>query len=121
MDPLYGLLHSQQKSMNSTCDAIRWLLQDEIVSELRHIGPVTEKMLETVEKHVTQSKNPSSCFSRDVRLQFVCSAEQSLSLFFKEFERITLQEYSLKSVEKYYFLTRYIVFKELFLTSFDAV
>lgn len=96
MDPLYGLLHFQQKSMISTCDAIRWLLQDEIVSELRHIGPVTEKMLETVEKHVTQSKNPSSCFSRDVRLQFVCSTEQSLRLFFKEFERITLQEYSLK-------------------------
>ena len=109
MDRLYGLLHSQQKSMNSTCDAIRWLLQDEIVSELRHIGSVTTKMLEKVERHVTQSESPSSCFSRNVRLQFVCGAEQSLKLFFKEFERITLPEYSLKNVEKYYYLTRYMV------------
>ena len=93
--------------MNSTCDAIRWLLQDEIVSELRHISPVTWSMLEKVENHVKQSEDHPSCFSRHVRLQFVYGAEQSLELFVKEFERINLPEYLLNNVETYYYLTRY--------------
>lgn len=107
MDPLHGLLHSQRHAMNITCDAIRWLLQDEIVSELRHIGPVTRPMLEKVENHVKQSEDHPSCISRHVRLQFVYGAEQSLELFVKEFERISLPEYLLNNVEKYYYLTRY--------------
>ena len=113
MDPLHGLLHCQRQAMNITCDAIRWLLQDEIVSELRHIGPVTMEMLENVESHVDssvkQSEDHPSCISRNVRLQFVCGAEQSSELFIKEFERISFPEYLLNNVDKYYYLTRCVV------------
>ena len=94
--------------MNITIDAIRWLLQDEIVSELRHIGPVNRSMLEQVECHVTQSEDHPSCISRHVRLQFVFGAEQSLELFVKEFEKINLPEYVLNETEKYYYLTSYV-------------
>lgn len=107
MDPLHGLVHSQRQAVNLTCDTIRWLLQDEIVSELRHIGPVNSTMLEKVENHVKQgSEDHPSCISRHVRLQFVYGAEQSLELFVKEFERINLPEYSINKVEKHYYLTR---------------
>lgn len=107
MDPLHGLPHSQHQAVNITCDAISWLLQDEIVSELRHIGPVTTSMLKQVEQHVKQSEEHSSCISRQVRLQFVSGAEQSLELFVKEFERINLPEYVLKNADKYYYLTSF--------------
>ena len=109
MDPLHGLLHSQRHAVNNTCESIRWLLQDEVVSELRHIGPVNISVLEKVENHVKQSDDHPSCISRHVRLQFVYGAEQSLELFVKEFERINLPEYLLNNVENYYYLTRYCV------------
>lgn len=107
MDPLHGLINSQRQAVNNTCEAIRWLLQDEIVSELRHIGPVDNSMLEQVEQHVQQSEDHPSCISRRVHLQFVYGAEQSLEVFVKEFERISLPEYVLKNVDKYYYLTSF--------------
>lgn len=108
VDPLHRLLHSQRQAMDITIDAIRWLLQDEIVSELRHIGPVNKSMLEKVEYHVKQSEDHPSCISRHVRLQFVFGAEQSLELFVKEFEKISLPEYVLNETEKFYYLTSYV-------------
>ena len=108
VDPLHGLRHSQRLAMNSTCEAIRWLLEDEIVSELRHIGLVNRSMLEKVEHHVKQSEDHPSCISRSVRLQFVFGAEQSLELFVKEFEKISLPEYVLNETEKYYYLTSFV-------------
>ena len=108
VDPLHRLLHSQRQAMNITIDAIRWLLQDEIVSELRHIGPVNKLMLEKVESHVKESEDHPSCISRHVRLQFVFGAEQSLELFVKEFEKICLPEYVLNETEKFYYLTSYV-------------
>ena len=94
--------------MDITIDAIRWLLQDEIVSELRHTGPVNRSVLEKVEDHVKQSEDHPSCISRHVRLQFVFGAEQSLELFVKEFEKISLPEYVLNETEKFYYLTSYV-------------
>ena len=107
LDPLHGLINSQRQAVNNTREAIRWLLQDEIVSELRHIGPVDNSMLEKVEQHVQQSEDHPSCISRRVHLQFVYGAEQSLEVFVKEFERISLPEYVLKNVDKYYYLTSF--------------
>ena len=108
VEPLHRLLHSQRQAMDITIDAIRWLLQDEIVSELRHIGPVNRSMLEKVEHHVKQSEDHPSCISRHVRLQFVFGAERSLELFVKEFEKISLPEYVLNETEKFYYLTSYV-------------
>ena len=108
VDPLHRLLHSQRQAMDITIEAIRWLLQDEIVSELRHIGPVNRSMLEKVEHHVKQSEDHPSCISRHVRLQFVFGAEQSLELFVKEFEKINLPEHVLNETEKFYYLTSYV-------------
>ena len=88
-----------------TCDAIRWLLQDEIVSELRHIGPVNTAMLEKVENHVKQSEDHVSCISRGIPLQFVFGAEQSMEVFVKEFEKFSLPEFLLKKVNEYYYLS----------------
>lgn len=64
-------------------------------------------MLEQVEQHVQQSEDHPSCISRRVHLQFVYGAEQSLEVFVKEFERISLPEYVLKNVDKYYYLTSF--------------
>ena len=104
MEPLRNLPQSQRVAVTTTCDRIRWLLQDEIVSELRHIGPVTVQMLEKVQAHVEQSEDHSTCISRSVPLQFVFGAEQSMELFVKEFEKISLVKYHLNSVGYYYYL-----------------
>ncbi|XP_048580524.1 KICSTOR complex protein SZT2 isoform X3 [Nematostella vectensis] len=103
-DPLRILPSQQRLAMNVTCDSITWLLQDEIVSELRHRRPVTQDTLIKVERHVQKSEGHTFCNYRDVPLQFVFGAEQSMELFRKEFEEISVLEYRLDKVEDYYYL-----------------
>lgn len=60
---------------------IRWLLEDEIVSALRHsrvIGPAT---LQKVAEHVLRSSGRPHCHCEEVPLQFVFGPEQSLEKF----------------------------------------
>ena len=61
---------------------IIWLLNDEIVSSLRSVFPVTEGTLDRVTNHirVSQSKH-KMCQYSEVVLQFVFGPEKSLSLF----------------------------------------
>ena len=106
MGPLRNLSQAQRVAVTTTCEQIRWMLQDEVVSELRHSGPVTAATLEKVQLHVDHSDEHSTCISRSVPLQFVLGAEQSLELFVKEFEKLgLLEKYCLNSVGSYYYLT----------------
>lgn len=47
-DPLRSLPNQQRVAMNNTCESIQWLLQDEVVSELRNTGPYTTATLDKV-------------------------------------------------------------------------
>lgn len=60
---------------------IRWLLEDEIVSALRHSWVISSATLQKVAKHVLRSSGRPHCRCEDVPLQFVFGPEQSLEKF----------------------------------------
>lgn len=60
---------------------IRWLLEDEIVSALRHSRVIASATLNKVAEHVFQSNGRSHCHCEEVPLQFVFGPEQSLEKF----------------------------------------
>jgi len=69
------------------CSAqIRWLLDDEIVSALRHSQVISTSILHRVATHIYNSKGRPSCHSEVVLLQFVFGPEHSLEKF-KEVNR----------------------------------
>lgn len=69
------------------CSAqIRWLLDDEIVSALRHSQVISTSILHRVATHIYNSKGRPSCHSEVVLLQFVFGPEHSLEKF-KEVKR----------------------------------
>uniref|UniRef100_A0A663MEW2 SZT2 subunit of KICSTOR complex n=1 Tax=Athene cunicularia TaxID=194338 RepID=A0A663MEW2_ATHCN len=65
---------------------IRWLLDDEIVSALRHSQVISTSILHRVATHIYNSKGRPSCHSEVVLLQFVFGPEHSLEKF-KEVKR----------------------------------
>lgn len=60
---------------------IRWLLEDEIVSALRHSWVISATTLQKVTQHVLSSSGRQHCHCEDVPLQFVFGPEQSLEKF----------------------------------------
>lgn len=60
---------------------IRWLLEDEIVSALRHSRVISSATLQKVAEHVMRSSGRPHCHCEDVPLQFVFGPEQSLEKF----------------------------------------
>lgn len=60
---------------------IRWLLEDEIVSALRHSRVIGPAMLQKVAEHVLRSSGRPHCHCEEVPLQFVFGPEQSLEKF----------------------------------------
>uniref|UniRef100_A0A3Q3F4P2 SZT2 subunit of KICSTOR complex n=1 Tax=Labrus bergylta TaxID=56723 RepID=A0A3Q3F4P2_9LABR len=60
---------------------IRWLLEDEIVSALRHSRIISSTTLQKVAEHVMRSSGRPHCHCEDVPLQFVFGPELSLEKF----------------------------------------
>uniref|UniRef100_A0A671X8H5 SZT2 subunit of KICSTOR complex n=1 Tax=Sparus aurata TaxID=8175 RepID=A0A671X8H5_SPAAU len=61
--------------------SIRWLLEDEIVSALRHSRVISLATLQKVAEHVLRSSGQPHCHCEDVPLQFVFGPELSLEKF----------------------------------------
>uniref|UniRef100_A0A663MDN3 SZT2 subunit of KICSTOR complex n=1 Tax=Athene cunicularia TaxID=194338 RepID=A0A663MDN3_ATHCN len=76
---------------------IRWLLDDEIVSALRHSQVISTSILHRVATHIYNSKGRPSCHSEVVLLQFVFGPEHSLEKFKEEFRRMALPGYMLNA------------------------
>lgn len=60
---------------------IRWLLEDEIVSALRHSWTISLSTLQKVTQHILSSTGRPHCHCEDVPLQFVFGPEQSMEKF----------------------------------------
>ncbi|XP_051929765.1 KICSTOR complex protein SZT2 isoform X2 [Hippocampus zosterae] len=105
-EPLSKLPLPHKLAILATMDEVRWLLEDEIVSALRHsrtIGPTT---LLKVAQHVVRSAGRPHCRSEDVPLQFVFRPEQSLDKFKEEFRRMALSGYVLNSEQdRFYYVS----------------
>uniref|UniRef100_A0A452J1J0 Uncharacterized protein n=1 Tax=Gopherus agassizii TaxID=38772 RepID=A0A452J1J0_9SAUR len=70
-----------RQAVEATMNEIRWLLDDEMVSALRHSQAVSASILERVATHVYSSQGRPSCHSEVVPLQFVFGPEHSLEKF----------------------------------------
>ncbi|XP_020638877.3 KICSTOR complex protein SZT2 isoform X4 [Pogona vitticeps] len=88
-------LHRQ--AVEAIMTEIRWLLDDEIVSALRHSRPIVADTLSRVANHVYSSQGRQSCCCEAVPLQFVFGPEISLEKFREEFQRMTLPGYVLNA------------------------
>ncbi|XP_062853204.1 KICSTOR complex protein SZT2 [Trichomycterus rosablanca] len=96
-DPLSKLPMLQKQAVLATMDEIRWLLEDEIVSALRHSSVVDSFTLQKVSDHVSRSSGRPGCLHQLVPLQFVFGPEQSLEKFKEEFRRLSFPGYLLNS------------------------
>ncbi|KAJ7401941.1 Protein SZT2 [Pitangus sulphuratus] len=70
-----------RQAIEATMNEIRWLLDDEIVSALRHSQVISTSILHRVATHIYNSKGRPSCHSEVVLLQFVFGPEHSLEKF----------------------------------------
>ncbi|KAH0618709.1 hypothetical protein JD844_018144 [Phrynosoma platyrhinos] len=86
-----------RQAIEATMTEIRWLLDDEIMSALRHSRPVSTETLSRVATHVYSSQGRPCCHCEAVPLQFVFGPESSLERFREEFQRMTLPGYVLNA------------------------
>ncbi|XP_076579461.1 SZT2 subunit of KICSTOR complex isoform X2 [Chaetodon auriga] len=105
-DPLSKLPVPHKLAILATMDEIRWLLEDEIVSALRHSRVISSTTLHKVAEHVLRSSGRPHCHCEDVPLQFVFGPEQSLEKFKEEFRRMSFSGYVLNGEQdSFYYMS----------------
>ncbi|KAM9478046.1 KICSTOR complex protein SZT2-like isoform 5-T5 [Salvelinus alpinus] len=95
-DSLSKLQIPHKLAVLAAMEEIRWLLEDEIVSALRHSRVISSSTLQKVAGHVLRSGGRPRCHFEVVPLQFVFGPEQSLEKFKEEFRRMSFSGYLLK-------------------------
>ncbi|XP_034149809.1 KICSTOR complex protein SZT2 isoform X1 [Esox lucius] len=105
-DPLSMLPMPHKLAVLATMDEIRWLLEDEMVSSLRHSRVITSSTLQKVSDHVSRSSGRPGCCCQVVPLQFVFGPEQSLEKFKEEFRRMSFPGYLLNGEwDNFYYMS----------------
>ncbi|XP_069378746.1 KICSTOR complex protein SZT2 isoform X8 [Paralichthys olivaceus] len=105
-DPLSKLPGAHKLAILATVDQIHWLLEDEIVSALRHKRFISSATLQKVSQHVMRSSGRQHCHCEDVPLQFVFGPEQSLEKFKEEFHRMSFSGYVLNGQQdNFYYMS----------------
>nr|XP_043900372.1 KICSTOR complex protein SZT2 isoform X3 [Solea senegalensis] len=105
-DPLSKLPLPHKLAILATMDEIRWLLEDEIISALRHSRVIGSATLQKVAEHVVRSSGRPHCHCEDVPLQFVFGPEQSLEKFREEFRRMSFCGYVLNGQQdNFYYMS----------------
>ncbi|XP_064415802.1 KICSTOR complex protein SZT2 [Latimeria chalumnae] len=105
-DPLSKLPITHRQAVEATMSEIHWLLEDEIVSALRHSKNIGVSTLRQVSEHVYRSHGRPRCHMEVVPLQFVFGSEQSLEKFKEEFRRMTLPGHLLNEEDHYFYVSR---------------
>ncbi|XP_072246292.1 KICSTOR complex protein SZT2 isoform X3 [Leuresthes tenuis] len=105
-DSLSKLPPPHKLAIVAIMDEIRWLLEDEIVSALRHSRFIGSATLQKVAEHVLRSSGRPHCHCEDVPLQFVFGPEQSLEKFKEEFRRMSFSGYVLNGEQdSFYYMS----------------
>ncbi|XP_052774284.1 KICSTOR complex protein SZT2-like isoform X2 [Mya arenaria] len=107
-NPIGHLPQQQQEAVRKCMEEIEWLLQDEIVSNLRHVYPIRSDTLAYTCKHIQTSADlgKANVSVDHVPLQFVYGLEQSAEKFAEEFQKLNLQNYQLIKEEETYYLAK---------------
>ncbi|KAG8431965.1 hypothetical protein GDO86_018743 [Hymenochirus boettgeri] len=95
-----------RQAIEVTMNEIRWLLEDELVSALRHSHAINKSILRKVVSHVSESEGRPHCYRELVQLQFVFGPELSLQRFKEEFRRVSFSGYQLtEDDDDYYYVS----------------
>ncbi|XP_017949036.2 KICSTOR complex protein SZT2 isoform X4 [Xenopus tropicalis] len=92
-----------RQAIEATMNEIRWLLEDELVSALRHSGVISKSVLQKVVSHICESEGRQHCYRELVQLQFVFGPEHSLQKFKEEFRHLSISGYQLNEEEEDYY------------------
>ncbi|XP_054706833.1 LOW QUALITY PROTEIN: KICSTOR complex protein SZT2-like [Uloborus diversus] len=101
---LQNLPSFQREAVYKCVEKVKWLLQDEKASVALNSYPITSEVLTMVINHVKSSKNNQSCTIKEVPLNFVFGAENSLDKFLQAFKRMSPIGYRLNSINDTYYL-----------------
>ncbi|XP_053393950.1 KICSTOR complex protein SZT2-like isoform X2 [Mercenaria mercenaria] len=107
-DPINHLPQRQHDAVTKCMEEIEWLLQDEIVSNLRHISPINTDALNFVAKHIQSSSGlgKANVSVDNVPLQFVFGSDQSNEKFTEQFQKMSFQNYQLNKEDEWYYLSK---------------
>ncbi|BFY99733.1 hypothetical protein BsWGS_02773 [Bradybaena similaris] len=105
-DPVSHLSKPQHAAIYGLKNEIESLMQEEVVSALRRMHPVTTDTLVYVADYIRNTAHSQSrtVMYQCIGLQFVYGPDQSLNMFIEEFERQSLPGYKLTKEGDYYFL-----------------
>uniref|UniRef100_A0A2C9KFZ7 KICSTOR complex protein SZT2 n=1 Tax=Biomphalaria glabrata TaxID=6526 RepID=A0A2C9KFZ7_BIOGL len=105
-DPVSHLPKPQHAAVYSVKDEIEYLMQEEVISSLRCMHPITADTLAFVAKYISSAAqyNSRTVMYQTVNLQFVFGAEQSLNMFIEELERQSFPGCRLTKEGDFYFL-----------------
>ncbi|XP_051789206.1 KICSTOR complex protein SZT2 isoform X2 [Erpetoichthys calabaricus] len=105
-DPFSKLPIPHKQAVLATMDEIRWVLEDEIVSAMRHLRVINKLILQKVADHVYNSQERENCRFEVIPLQFVFGPDQSLAKFKEEFSRMSLSGYLLnEESDSFYYVS----------------
>ncbi|CAG5136150.1 unnamed protein product, partial [Candidula unifasciata] len=105
-DPVNHLSKPQHAAIYGLKNEIESLMQEEVVSALRRMHPITTDTLVFVADYIRNTSHSQSrtVMYQCINLQFVYGPDQSLNMFIEEFERQSLPGYKLTKEGDYYFL-----------------
>ena len=94
-----GIVHlpvHQYLAIKHLKDEIDWLLQDETATALLDKSSPNEDTLNFVARHVSESKDRTSCYTEKVPLHFVFPSENSVPKFLEELTRLEIDRYCIR-------------------------
>ncbi|GFS07645.1 seizure threshold 2 homolog [Elysia marginata] len=105
-NPISHLPKSQNTAIYCFKEEIESLMQEEVISALRHMFPISADTLMFVADYIHNGVDYRIKTARYqvVNMQFVFDTDQSLNLFIQEFEHMSLPGYKLTREGDYYFL-----------------
>lgn len=106
LETMANLPSHQYAAVSNLVEEINWLLKDETAAVLLDNPSPTEENLNFVAKHVEDSNNRSSCYVDKVPLHFVFSSDSSLPRFVEELKKLTVDRYSIKQEETWFYFVK---------------
>ncbi|KAK3794558.1 hypothetical protein RRG08_003708 [Elysia crispata] len=105
-NPISHLPKLQSSAIYGFKEEIESLMQEEVISALRHMFPISADTLSFVADYIHNGVDYQIKTARYqiVNMQFVFDTDQSLNMFIQEFERMSLPGYKLTREGDYYFL-----------------
>lgn len=105
-DELTHLPPYQHTAISNLVKEIEWLLQDETATALLDEPMPSEKTLMFVARHVSESKDRSSCRMDNVPLHFVFPSGDSTPVFLEELKKLQVDRYRIQQEKNLFYCVK---------------